>query len=151
MTNEISVTDVLVRDGSTVCLRLAGEDDVEALLEFFRSLSQESLYFRFMGLPALTVSRVRILTGAEGGPATSIVAEAGGRIVAFAGFHRDPRLADRAEVAFAVSDALQGHGIGTRLLEHLANIARDHGITTFDAYVLGSNRRMFDVFRDSGF
>ena len=108
---------------------MAGEGDVEALLEFFRSLSQESLYFRFMGLPALTASRVRALTGAEGGAATSIVAEAGGRIVAFAGFHRDPQLTGRAEVAFAVSDAVQGHGIGTRLLEHLANIARDQGIS----------------------
>ena len=151
MTNEVTAADVVVRDGSTVCLRLAGEGDVEALLEFFRSLSQESLYFRFMGLPALTASRVRALTGAEGGTATSIVAEAGGRIVAFAGFHRDPQLTGRAEVAFAVSDAVQGHGIGTRLLEHLANLARDRGISEFDAYVLGSNRRMFDVFRDSGF
>ena len=151
MTNEVTVADVVVRDGSTVCLRLAGEGDVEALLEFFRSLSQESLYFRFMGLPALTASRVRALTGAEGGTATSIVAEAGGRIVAFAGFHRDPQLTGRAEVAFAVSDGVQGHGIGTRLLEHLANLARDRGISEFDAYVLGSNRRMFDVFRDSGF
>ena len=78
-----------------------------------------------------------LLTGAEGGAATSIVAEAGGRIVAFAGFHRDPQLTGRAEVAFAVSDAVQGHGIGTRLLEHLADIARDQGITTFDAYVSG--------------
>ena len=40
--------------------------------------------------------------------------------MAFAGFYRDPAHADRAEVAFAVADALQGHGIGTRLLEHLA-------------------------------
>ena len=125
--------------------------DIEALLGFFRSLSEESLYFRFMGIPALTVSRVRVLTGAGGGSATSIVAEAGGRIVAFAGFHRDPTITDRAEVAFAVSDAVQGHGIGTRLLEHLANIARDRGITCFDAYVMGANRKMFDVFRDSGF
>ena len=44
MTYEVATTDVVVRDGSTVCLRLAGEGDVEALLEFFRSLSQESLY-----------------------------------------------------------------------------------------------------------
>jgi acetyl coenzyme A synthetase (ADP forming)-like protein len=104
-----------------------------------------------MSIPALTSSRVRSLTGAENGAATSIVAEAAGRIVAFAGFHRDPQVKDRAEVAFAVSDAVQGQGIGTRLLEHLANIARDQGIKWFDAYVLGTNRKMFDVFRDSGF
>ena len=71
--------------------------------------------------------------------------------MAFAGFYRDPAHADRAEVAFAVADALQGHGIGTRLLEHLAGLAREQGIRTFDAYVLAGNRRMLDVFRDSGF
>ena len=71
--------------------------------------------------------------------------------MAFAGFYRDPAAADRAEVAFAVSDALQGHGIGMRMLERLASVARDQGIQTFDAYVLGENRRMLDLFRDSGF
>ena len=151
MTNAVATTDVVVRDGSTVCLRVAGERDVEPLLRFLGSLSEQSLYYRFMGLPALTTSRIRTLTAADGRTGTSIVAEAGGRIVAFAGFYKDPNVAGRAEVAFAVSDAMQGHGIGTRLLEHLATIARDQDIHTFDAYVLGGNRRMFDVFRDSGF
>ena len=45
----------------------------------------------------------------------------------------------------------QGHGIGTRLLEHLARRAREQRITQFDAYVMADNRRMLDVFRDSGF
>jgi acetate---CoA ligase (ADP-forming) len=66
-------------------------------------------------------------------------------------FYRDPDAPDRAEVAFAVSEALQGHGIGTRLLERLADTARGQGIDTFEAYVLSENRRMLDVFRDSGF
>ena len=97
----------------------------------------------------LTVARVQALLDERAG--TSVVAESAGRIVAFAGFYRDPEHRDCAEVAFAVSDALQGHGIGTRLLEHLAGLARAEGIQTFDAYVLGENRRMLDVFRDSGF
>lgn len=151
MTHEAATTDVVVRDGSTVCLRTAGERDLDALLQFLRSLSPESLYFRFLGLPSLNPSRVRALTAVDGGAATSLVAESGGRIVAFAGFYRDPESVDRAEVAFAVSDALRGHGIGTRLLERLASIARGQGIHTFDAYVMGENRRMLDVFRDSGF
>ena len=151
MTHDAAPTDVVLRDGSTVCLRAAGEQDAEALLGFLQSLSPESLYFRFLGLPSLTVSRVRALTGTDGGGTTSLVVEAGGRLVGFAGFYRDPGSPERAEVAFAVSDALHGHGIGTRLLERLAGLARVEGISTFDAYVLGGNRRMLDVFRDSGF
>jgi acetate---CoA ligase (ADP-forming) len=151
MTNEVATTDVVLRDGSTVCLRPAVDTDIEGLLQFLRSLSPESLYFRFLGLPALTAARVRALTAVDGRPAMSLVAESGGRIVAFAGFYREPTSPDRAEVAFAVSDRLQGHGIGTRLLERLASIARGQGISTFVASVLGENRRMLDVFRSSGF
>lgn len=146
----VAMTDVVVRDGSTVCLRQAEECDVEGLLQFLQSLSPQSLYYRFHGRPALTESRVRTLIGVDGSPAMTLVAECGGGIVAFAGYHRDPGARDRAEVALAVSDAVQGHGIGTRMLEQLANMARQAGINTFDAYVLGDNRRMLDVFRDSG-
>jgi acetate---CoA ligase (ADP-forming) len=153
MTNHLTTSDVdvVVRDGSTVSLRRAAERDVPALLQFLNALSPGSLYYRFLGLPSLTLSRVRTLTAADGDTGTALVAEAGGRIVAFAGFYLDPTATDRAEVAFAVSDALQGHGIGTRMLERLASVAREQGIHSFDAYVLGENRRMLDVFRDSGF
>jgi acetyl coenzyme A synthetase (ADP forming)-like protein len=144
-------TDVVVRDGSTVCVRRATADDVDALAQFFRALSSESLYYRFLGIPSLTDARLRALTAPDEGAGASLVVESAGRIVAFAGFYRDPACAERAEVAFVVSDALQGHGIGTRLLEHLARMARDHHISTFDAYVLAENRRMLEVFRDSGF
>ena len=81
-------------------------------------------YYRFHGLPALSESSIRGLIGLDGRAATTLVAESGGRIVAFAGYHRNPPCLNRAEVAFAVSDAFQGHGIGTRLLEQLAKAAR---------------------------
>ncbi len=151
MTNDVATIDVVVRDGSTVCLRRVTESDVPALQTFLRTLSVDSLYHRFMGLPALTDARVRALAAADARMGTALVVESQGRIVAFAGFYRDPKHLNRAEVAFVVSDALQGHGIGTRLLERLAAIASEQGIDTFDAEVLGDNRRMLDVFRDSGF
>src|SRR5262249_36265355 len=73
-----------------------------------------------------------------------------GRIVALASYARlrDPA---SAEVAFAVSDELQGRGIGTRLLERLAEEAAGHGIESFVAEVLGGNRPMLRVFEDAGF
>ena len=149
MLNDLATTDVVLRDGSTVCVRQVTVEDVDTLRDFLISLSSESLYFRFLGICALTRDRVRALVDNPRG--TAIAAESGRRVVAFAGFYRDPAHDDRAEVAFAVADALQGHGIGTRLLEHLAGLAREQGIRTFDAYVLAGNRRMLDVFRDSGF
>jgi hypothetical protein len=59
--------------------------------------------------------------------------------------------AGRAEVAFLVADAWQGRGISTIMLAHLAEVAEQHGISTFIAEVLPHNHRMIDVFRQSGF
>ncbi|MEA2466465.1 MAG: hypothetical protein QOJ57_591 [Thermoleophilaceae bacterium] len=58
---------------------------------------------------------------------------------------------DRAEVAFAVADEMQGMGIATTLLAHLAEAAEEAGILWFEAEVLPENHRMVEVFRDSGF
>jgi acetate---CoA ligase (ADP-forming) len=64
---------------------------------------------------------------------------------------QDGQPTTHAEVAFTVADAHQGRGVGTLLLEHLAAIARRQGIDTFEAYVLGENNRMLEVFEASGF
>ncbi len=58
---------------------------------------------------------------------------------------------DEAEVAFVVQDEFQGRGLGTVLLEHLASIARRHGIRRFIADTLSDNHRMLSVFREAGF
>ena len=59
--------------------------------------------------------------------------------------------AARAEVSVSVADELQGHGLGSILVAHLADAAGDAGISTFHAQVLPENHRMIEVFRRSGF
>jgi ribosomal protein S18 acetylase RimI-like enzyme len=46
---------------------------------------------------------------------------------------------------------MQGMGVATTLLAHLAETAADAGIRWFEAEVLPENHRMLEVFRDSGF
>lgn len=55
-----------------------------------------------------------------------------------------------AECAFVVDDDLQGRGLGTLMLEHLAEAASEAGIGTFEADVLGSNLAMLEVFGATG-
>ena len=55
---------------------------------------------------------------------------------------------NRAEVAVEVADHLHGRGLGTILIERLAVIAEQRGITHFVAEVLCQNRAMLDVFRE---
>ena len=63
----------------------------------------------------------------------------------------DGALTVRAEVAFTILDEDQGRGIGTLLLEHLASIARAHGIDELEAEVVIDNARMMEMLRNSGF
>ena len=142
--------DVVLRDGSTVAFRTSRDEDVALVRRFFENLSAQSRYQRFLGLPRLDEARIRRLI-AETTDSCVLLAWCGGQIVGVAGFYRDPGVHDRAEVAFAIADAFQGRGVGTRLLERLAEHARDRGINIFVADVQADNRQMLGVFAESGY
>ena len=142
--------DVVLKDGSTVIFRPSNEADVQPVRDFFQSLSRESQYERFFGLPHLDDQRIRSLI-AETKDSCVLLACCGPRIVGVAGFYRNESSPHRAEVAFAIADALQGRGLGTRFLERLAEHARTRNISWFDADVLSGNRKMLEVFGESGF
>lgn len=76
---------------------------------------------------------------------------ADGRVVAHAGWERDPDRPERAEIAFAIADAMQHNGLGTILLGQLIEAADQAGVAVLSAEVLPQNHRMIHVFRDSGF
>jgi acetyl coenzyme A synthetase (ADP forming)-like protein len=146
--------DVILRDGRTLRLRPPLEEDIPSLVAFFGALSPDSRYMRFHGAVSVGERHVEAfadpdwdtdgaLIGTLGEPGTE-------RIVALASW---TRLRDRrsAEVAFAVADELQGHGVGTRLLEQLAASAAAAGIERFVAEVLPANAAMLTVFADAGF
>lgn len=143
--------DIVLRDGTTLLLRPATDADVPALERFFGELSPTSRYQRFLG--PITPNRAAIAgmipsADAEG---VCLLAVARGRIVAVAAYYTRKGQPERAEVAFAVSDPLQGRGIGTRLLDRLAQAARTRGVRAFDADVRGDNASMLDMFASSGY
>jgi acetyl coenzyme A synthetase (ADP forming)-like protein len=147
--------DVILRDGGTLRLRPPARDDAEALLDFFRSLSTESLRLRFHGLPSVRAQLVEPLLEPDwverGALLGTLAGEDGAEhVVAVANYVRlrDPAV---AEAAFAVADAEQKRGIGTRLLEQLAARAAAVGIERFLAEVLPQNRAMLGVFERAGF
>ena len=91
------------------------------------------------------------MTRSEPESAFGFVAESGGRVVGVAHYYRIDARPDRAEVAFTIGEEMQGLGLGTRLLERLADVARESGVRFFEAEVLPSNLLMARVFIDSGF
>src|SRR5688572_6383270 len=104
-------SDVVLRDGSTLRLRPVRSGDRDGLLALYDRLSPESRRFRFFATAAANEVEVERLLRADPDRDFVLVAEAGGRISGVALYLRDSKSPDRAEVAFAVADALQGRGV----------------------------------------
>jgi acetyl coenzyme A synthetase (ADP forming)-like protein len=145
--------DVVLKDGSTVHVRPVRPEDEPGLFALFKSLSEESRAMRFFAPTSDTVLMEEARREANvdyvrrfglvaiAGPREQIVGHA--LYVALDG--------DRAEVAFTIADEFQGRGLGSILLGQLAEVAARNGIHTFEAEVLPYNRKMIEVFRESGF
>jgi len=152
-------SDEVLRDGGSVHVRAIRPDDKQRLLDLFHRLSARTVYFRFFRTKdRLTDEELRYFTDLDFVRNVALVAtlhvDDDERIIAvgrYFGLGPTDEPCTRAEVAFTVDDAHQGRGLGTLLLERLAAIARDQGITEFEAYVLGENNQMLQVFETSGF
>ena len=143
--------DVVLSDGGTAHLRPIRPSDSGALIEFHKSLSPGTVYFRFFSVhPSLSDEEVERFTNVDYVERMALVAELDGRIIGVARYDREPGT-DEAEAAFVVADEHQGRGLGSLLLEHLAATARSAGIGRLTATVLPTNQRMLGVFRDAGF
>jgi acetate---CoA ligase (ADP-forming) len=144
--------DVVLRDGSTVHVRPVRAEDAPAVRAFFERLSPESIGLRFFcGFPDLDRA-VRWATDVEDQHRYGLVATgADGRVVAHAGWEREPDRPERAEIAFTIADVMQHNGLGTILLGQLTQAAEQAGVAVLSAEVLPQNHRMLHVFRDSGF
>jgi acyl-CoA synthetase (NDP forming)/RimJ/RimL family protein N-acetyltransferase len=142
--------DVLLADGGVAHLRPIKPSDAQLLVEFYDRVSPESKYLRFFApYPKLTDRDVARFTQVDYSDRVALIVTIGGAMIAVGRYDRIEN--DNAEVAFLVEDAHQGRGIAQLLLEHLAEAARERGITRFVAEVLPQNRRMAQVFADAGY
>ena len=143
--------DVVSDESTFYRLRPIRPDDAARLIEFHRHLAPHSVYLRFFSFhPTLSEAEVQRFTCVDYINRLALVAEIDGRLIAVGRFDSKPGDSE-AEVAFVVADEYQHHGIGSLLLDELAEAARARGITTFRAETLGENHTMLDVFRHAGF
>ena len=143
--------DVVLRDGSTVHIRVMRPADEPRILALLQSLSEESRWLRFYSAAggsalASEAHREANLDHTFGllafsGPDDRVVGHAFYAVV-------DER---RAEVAFTIANDFQGRGLGTILLGQLAEVAAANGVQVFEAEVVAANHAMLNVFRASGF
>ncbi len=140
-------------DGTPVRVRSLGPEDHDEFVAAFQGLSASSRYTRFLSpMERLTDAEVRYFLAVDHHDHEALVVtaqETGERL----GIGRYVRLEDRpeaAEVAFTVADAWQGRGVGSFLLDALAERARENGITVFTAEMLASNHAMRALFEHLG-
>jgi len=144
--------DVILSDGGTVHLRPIRPDDAVRIESLHERLSRESRYLRFFSpMPHLSSSLLERFVTVDYVERMALVAVLGDEIIGVARYDTLPDNPSQAEVAFTVDDAHQGRGVGSVLLEHLAGVARDRGLSRFVAETLPTNARMLNVFRSAGF
>jgi acetyltransferase len=149
-----------LKDGSDVTIRPIRPADEPLMVKFHQTLSQDSVYFRYLG--PLTLSQrtehqrlIRVcLNGCD--DELALVAESVfsptreaeilgvGRLVKF-------KDSNEAEFALVVADSHQGSGLGTRLLRRLIWIARKQMRTGISGYILPDNRPMLHICEKLGF
>jgi L-amino acid N-acyltransferase YncA len=143
---------VHLRDGCSVTIRPATAQDEPALRSFLQGLCLEARRLRFF-TGAADVSKAAHWAASTGADRCGLVArDETGVLVGHAAYIQldETRELDekRAEVAVEVADHLHDRGLGTILIERLAMIAEQHGITHFVAEVLSENHAMLEVFRE---
>ena len=146
-----------LRNGLEVKIRALRADDREKVATAIRELDRGSIYMRLFSyrnlLTETALDRVMhfdpesevVLIVTNGSGADEIVIGSGRYIV---GSGEQGKRS--AEVAFMVEEDYHGLGIASRLLKHLAGVARSQGIAAFDATVLAENKAMLSVFAHSG-
>ena len=146
-----------LKNGTAVRIRSIRVNDKDRISEAFRNLESESIFTRFFQYKkALTDEELKDATEVDFVTVVALVATvgeegnetiiAGGRYAAFDAANE----LRSAEVSFLVEEDYHGQGIAGRLLRHLAHIAREKGVSQFEAEVLAQNKAMLTVFSRSG-
>jgi len=143
------------QDNQDIKFRVIKPIDEEKLRDLFYNLREEDIYYRFM-------SAVRTLPHNKAQPLVILDYQEKFAIVAYRGEEPDEefigvarwfldRPSNMAEAAFVVHPDWQGKGIGSFMLNKLIDVAKEKGISGFNAEVLASNRKMLNVFYKSGY
>lgn len=146
----------IARSGIRILLRPVKISDEPLLKEFFYSLSETTIYKRFISvrkhMPHEQLQDFFVVIDYTKQMVILAVLEKEGKeiIIGIAQF-RGNEGSHTAEVAIVVGDEYQNQGIGTEMLAHLTYIAKKQGLLGFSAEVLKENRIMLHLFEKMGF
>jgi len=141
--------------GLEIFLRPAKISDEPLLKEFVYSLSDQSLYRRFISrrtdMPHEFLQKFVIIDYAGEMAIFAVLEHAQKEEIIGVGRYYTDKNTHTAEAAFVVRDDFQKRGIGTELLKYLTYLAQKQGLLGFTAEVLVENKPMLHVFQKMGF
>jgi protein lysine acetyltransferase len=150
----VPIDALVLPDGTRLRLRPLGSDDRAGLAGLFARLSPESRRRRFLSPKReLTSRELTYLTDIDHiyHEAIAAVDQRDGSIVGVGRYAHDADRARVADVAVAVTDELQGMGIGTALVRFTIQRARANGFVLLTATTLWENRPARALLRRLGF
>jgi acetyltransferase len=141
-------------DGKEILIRPIRPEDEPRIARFHGTLSDRSVYLRYFHLMNLDqrVSHERLtrICFVDYDREMVLVAEQENEILAVGRLTRAHQ-GNEAELAVLISDAMQGHGLGTMLFRRLIEIARAEGLERVNAEILPENDHMVRICRQLGF
>ena len=143
------------KTGQEILLRPIKMSDEPLIKDLFYSLSDNSLYRRFISrrkdMPHERLQEFVIIDySREISILATLQQDAKEIVVGLGQYSIDPNT-HTAEVAFVVRDDYQNRGIGGELLSYLTYLAKRQGLLGFTAEVLVENRPMLHLFEKMGF
>ena len=153
-------SDWTSKKGEKVHIRAIRPEDEPMMVAFHKTLSADTVYYRYMGLISLDqrVSHDRLtrLCYIDYDRQIALVAvrenpeSKQSEVIAVGRLVKEHRL-NEGEFALVVSDHFQGHGVGSELLQRLIDIGRKEGLGRITGSVLAENRAMLHVCQKLGF
>lgn len=150
----------LLKSGKEVVIRPIRPEDEPSMVQFHRTLSEESVYFRYFHMVGLKQriahDRLTRICFTDYDREMALVAdyenpETGNHEILAASRLSRQHGTNEAEFSMLVSDRVQCQGLGTELLRRLVQIGRDEHLDLITAEILSENRPMQRVCEKLGF
>jgi acyl-CoA hydrolase/RimJ/RimL family protein N-acetyltransferase len=141
--------------GMEILLRPVRFSDEPLLKDFFYSLSDQSIYRRFIStrkdMPHERLQEFVVIDYMQEMVILAVIEQEERSIVIGVGQYGIDEASHTAEVALVVRDDYQNQGVGTSLLTYLTYLAKRKGLLGFSAEVLVNNQPMLHLFEKGGF
>ncbi len=141
--------------GLSIFLRPVKISDEPMLKDFFYSLSDQSIYRRFISrrtdMHHERLQEFVIIDYTIEKLILAVINDGEKEIVAGMGQYNIDEYSHGAEIALVVRDEFQNKGIGTELLSYLTYLAKKDGLLYFSAEVLVENKPVLNLLEKAGF